>query len=211
MLKLAVLCLCIYVLSSQKAPPVWPEHFSQRFVEEFFVNGSRHTTTGEHWYDASKNRSKLLRRNGANDLLCSSVQPGGVECVNLVVGGKRYLVFPQLRKGCFCCDASHGCGILRRDWLNEAKYEGVEVLSGEAFDKWSKPDGPDLDYYYASTDSLQIPRRLNEADTHIVEYMMNTYTTSPIADSVFVVPDYVTGDCPESSKCGKFRAGAAFE
>ena len=171
------------------------------------MNGSRHTTTGETWYDAVNNKSKLVRMNGAYDSLCNSVFPGGVECINLVNGGKRYLVFPQLRRGCFCCDASLGCGILRRDWLNEAKYEGVEILSGQPFDKWSKPDGPDLDWYYATTDALQIPRRLNEANAHIVEYLMNTFTTSPIAENVFAVPDYVSGDCPESSKCGKFRSG----
>ena len=78
-------------------------------------------------------------------------------------------------------------------------------MSGEEYDKWSKPDGDALDYYYATTDSLQIPRRLNEANEHIIEYLMNTYTTGPIADSIFALPDYVSGDCPSTSKCAKFR------
>ena len=125
MLKSIILVLALCLIYAQKAPPVWPESFTQRFVEEFFVNGSRHVTSGQHWYDSTHNRSRFLRGNGANDVLCNSVQPGSLECVNLVVEGKRYIIFPQLRKGCFCCDAAHGCGILRRDWLNAAKYEGT--------------------------------------------------------------------------------------
>lgn len=131
MLKIFLVLVVLCLAYTQKQPPVWPATFSQRFVEEFFSNSSRHVTTGEHWYDSVNNRSKLVRQNGAYDSLCNSVQPGNLECVNLVVGGKRYIIFPQTRKGCFCCDAAHGCGILRRDWLNGAKYEGTEFLSGE--------------------------------------------------------------------------------
>ena len=164
MLKLLFACLCLYLIYAQKPAPVWPEVFSQRFVEEWYVNGSRHVTTGEHWYDSTKSRSRLLRGNGAYDELCSTVQAGNLECVNLVVGGKRYIIYPQIRRGCFCCDQSHGCGILKRDWLSGAKYEGTENLSGEFFDKWSLADGNSTDYYYATTDSKQVPRRLNEAN-----------------------------------------------
>lgn len=35
-----------------------------------------------------------------------------------------------------CCDEAHGCGVSKRDWLKDAKYEGEEALSGESFYKW---------------------------------------------------------------------------
>ncbi len=43
-------------------------------------------------------------------------------CIQLVREGKRYMIFPNQRVCCFCCDSAHGCGILRRDWLKTAKY-----------------------------------------------------------------------------------------
>jgi hypothetical protein len=204
MLKSIIFVLSLCLIYTQKDPPVWPESFTQKFVEEFFINGSRHVTTGQHWYDAAHNRSKFIRGNGANNALCNSVQPGNLECEQLIVGGNRYIIFPQLKKGCLCCTAAQGCGILRRDWLNGAKYEGIEVLSGQGFDKWAKPDGDGTTWYFATTDQLQVPRRLNEANEHILEYLMNTYTTGPIADNVFDLPSYVSGNCPSTSKCAKF-------
>ncbi len=68
-------------------------------------------------------------------------------------------------------------------------------------------DGPDLDYYYATTDATRIPRRLDEAGEHILDYLMNTYSTEPIPNSVFEIPSYAKGDCPATSKCAKFRQG----
>ena len=38
--------------------------------------------------------------------------------------GKRYLDFPEKNYCCYCCDAAHGCGILKPDWISDATYEG---------------------------------------------------------------------------------------
>ena len=201
LLVLAVLALSL----AQKEPPVWPAAFIQRFVEEHIVNGTRHVNTGDTYYDATHNRSRFDKGNGAYDELCNSVLAGNLVCVNLVTNGKRYIYFPQVRKGCYCCDAEHGCGILRRDWLNGAKYEGSAEINGQMFDKWTKPDGSDVDQYYATADSKQVPRRLIEGDTHIVDFIMYTYAEGPIPDHNFDIPSYVIGDCPQTSKCQKFR------
>ena len=53
--------------------------------------------------------------------------------------GKRYLDFPSKKYCCFCCDSSHGCGIVKKDWLvtANATYKGTEKLSdNEAYMKW---------------------------------------------------------------------------
>lgn len=34
--------------------------------------------------------------------------------------GKRFLDFPQKNFCCYCCDSSHGCGIVKPDWLRTA-------------------------------------------------------------------------------------------
>ena len=35
-----------------------------------------------------------------------------------------------------CCNAEHGCGITRRDWLNEANYQGLEKIDNVSYEKW---------------------------------------------------------------------------
>lgn len=205
---LAVLCYQISAVD----PPVWPNTFSQRFVETYIIGNQSFFSVGEHFYDAAHQRSRFDRKNGLHAALCNSILNETTACTNLVVGGKRYIYFPEKKSGCFCCDSAHGCGILRPDWLSEATYEGIENLLGEDFYKWSKPgtelansDGSVLDYYWASVTGPRIPRRLDEAGVHVLDYLQNTYNTSAIPDSVFEIPSYVKGDCPATSKCAKFR------
>jgi hypothetical protein len=31
--------------------------------------------------------------------------------------GKRFLDFPDKKYCCFCCDSTHGCGIVAPDWI----------------------------------------------------------------------------------------------
>ena len=72
-------------------------------------------------------------------------------------------------------------------------------------------DGSDVDSYFATTDDKQIPRRLTEANIHVVEYLMNTFNTGNISDNIFDIPSYVTEDCPSTSKCAKFRQTGRYE
>jgi hypothetical protein len=129
-----VLCLTVSV-----DPPVWPNTFSQRFVESYIMNNHTSYDTGEHFYDATNNRSRFDRRNGQYAALCNSILNESTPCVNLVLGSKRYILFPEKKMGCFCCDGAHGCGILRPDWLSNATYVGTESLLNQSFHKWSKP------------------------------------------------------------------------
>lgn len=189
-------------------PPVWPKTFSQRFVETYVINNQSFFGVGEHFYDAAHNRSRFDRKDGIHAALCNSIHNETTACTNLILGDKRYIYFPEKKTGCFCCDSAHGCGILRPNWLENATYLGTENILGQDFYKWSKLDGSDPDYYYATTDANRIPRRLDESGEHLLDYLMNTYSTNPIPDSVFELPSYVKGDCPATSKCAKFRLQA---
>jgi len=70
--------------------------------------------------------SRLDRNNGQYNTFCNTIVDGRLPCIQLVRDEKRYMIFPSIRLCCFCCDASHGCGILRRDWLRTAKFAGVD-------------------------------------------------------------------------------------
>lgn len=46
----------------------------------------------------------------------------------LKIIGKRYLYFPEKNDCCYCCDAEHGCGVLKPDWAIDAQFVGMESL-----------------------------------------------------------------------------------
>ena len=110
------------------------------------------------------------RANGRYDLFCGTVLPNQTTpCQQLTVNKKRWIIYPAKNLCCFCCDAAHGCGILRPDWLNDADYKGEDTLDdGGVYDKWSKDgivysDVGDFgyNYFWTTTNANKIPRRLS--------------------------------------------------
>jgi hypothetical protein len=92
------------------------------------------------FYDATKNRQRADKVTGRYDPTCNSVLPNvTTKCQHLIVNDKRYIVFPEKQQCCFCCDASHGCGIVKPDWFKDGKYLGQEKIVDIAYDKWVKP------------------------------------------------------------------------
>lgn len=124
-LIVAALCVAVHSLKdSVPKTPVWAPYFDQQFVEGYSNAGS-FRTLGTYWYDAQRNFSKVERLNGMHDPICGSVLPNvPTDCVQLTRDSKRYIIYPLKRLCCICCDAAHGCGILKRDWLSSSKYEG---------------------------------------------------------------------------------------
>lgn len=89
------------------------------------------------WYDWDRKMSRLDRTDGQFEGICSSILNSTSPCIQLVRDNKRYIIHTQPRICCVCCDSAHGCGILKKDWLKDAKYLGKEVLSGQDFNKFS--------------------------------------------------------------------------
>jgi len=80
---------------------------------------------GKAFYDPKNNRERVDRTNGRYDLFCGTVMSGvTTPCQHLTVNKKRFIIFPAKSQCCFCCDADHGCGILKPDWLKDADYKG---------------------------------------------------------------------------------------
>ena len=112
-----------FLALAQVDPPVWAEEFKQVFVESF--KGTQVRAVGDMFYSAKKNMSRVTRNNGRYEAFCGTNMPNvTTPCTQLVRDGKRYVIFPEKQVCCVCCVASHGCGVLKRDWLKTAKYEG---------------------------------------------------------------------------------------
>lgn len=92
-------------------------------------------------YDAANTRSRTDRNDGSHDRYCAPEKPfQSTACTHLVLGKDRWLVFPQENDCCWCCDASHGCGILTPDWLqrSNASYVGhLDSYRGYPAEEWN--------------------------------------------------------------------------
>lgn len=205
MKTLLAIFLLTFVLAQQ--PPIWPVRFQQDFVESY-TTSSLHTV-GKLWYDAERGMERMDRNNGKDDPYCGPISNHTTTpCHHLIRDGKRYIVWPLLRQCCFCCDASHGCSIMRQDWLKTSVFGGKELISGEYFNKWTMDEA--MTRYWSTIDSKQIPRKITEDNLLIKDFIMNTYSEEYIASSVFELPSYCSPSnlCPSDSKCGTMRGEA---
>lgn len=200
-----VLALCLAV-SLQVDPPKLPSSFQMAFDESFVHNGSTVRVNGQWYYDATKNRERTDRANGRYSHFCGSILPNvTTPCTHYAVGGKRWIAFPQKKQCCMCCDAAHGCGPLRQDWLKGAEFLGQERLIDTLYNKWNK-DGHSFNHFWTTADENQIPRRLDEGGEHITDYLVHTYVNKTFDDSYFQLPSYCTDACPSTTVCGQLRS-----
>lgn len=138
MIRILIAAILVATVLTQVDPPVWPEVFHQSFVESYHTTHMR--VSGRFYFDSKRDMMRVDRLDGVHDMICGSILPNvSSPCTMLIRDKKRWIVLPQRRMCCMCCDQAHGCGTLKRDWLSTAKYEGEETLSGESFYKWSIP------------------------------------------------------------------------
>lgn len=103
-----------------------------------------------------------------------------------------------------CCNAEHGCGITRRDWLNEANYQGLEKIDSVNYEKW-EIKGLQENYYYNTHDDQRIPKRLFQSPNDNMDFDTKSYIESIRDESVFNVPSYCKEKCGLLTICAGLR------
>lgn len=129
-----IILALLAILVATQNPPVWPVRFEQDFVESYTT--SRFHVVGKLWYDSERKMERLDRNDGKFVPICSTIVDQNTPCIQLTRDSKRYIIFPALRQCCMCCDAAHGCGILKREWLANSKFAGKEDIAGQTFNKF---------------------------------------------------------------------------
>jgi hypothetical protein len=212
-LKICLLIATITILTTfavcaDNEAPVWPNQFEQSFSETFtypLVGTSQ--TKGKMFYDFLNKRYRIDRDNGQYDRYCGTVfKFTETSCSHIVVDGKRYLYFPKKNYCCYCCDSSHGCGVLKPDWLAGAEYTGKKSDSnGVNYDVWDKK-GLQHNYYWATEDS-KIMAKIDQQPNDLQEYDVSSFTPNITDESVFQLPAKCNPDfkCPLVSTCTALR------
>lgn len=162
---------------------------------------------------------------------CGTVHAVDTPCSQYVTGGVRYLAWPALGDCCSCCTDAQGCGIVKPNWISadNGTYVGQKKVNTQYYsgfvDEWLAfgvqvrrraravglppvPAPPPLparrsqpNYYWAVPGTgaavalLQVPNDYQYFDPA-------TYSTAPIAPSVFTLPSpKCSTQCPKSSIC----------
>lgn len=123
----------------------------------------------------------------------------------LFILGKRFLDFPAKRYCCFCCDSTHGCGIVEPDWIGKSNgtYQGTEKLEdGKTYLKW-EIKGLQSNFYYHANDTNKTPRRLVQGSDDQMDF--TDYYIGIKDPSVFRLPSYCTEKCGLTTICAGLR------
>lgn len=89
-----IITLALISLCTSIDPPVWPNTWSQEFVENYTSAGGVYTI-GKHWYDYNNANERVTLQNGQYDAICGSVLPGvNTACTQLATQGNLYVIFP---------------------------------------------------------------------------------------------------------------------
>jgi hypothetical protein len=203
---------CIATASLTATPqPVWPTEFTTNF------SSPAKRTSGVWAFSSSQASEIIVLGDGTRDHLCSGYH-NDTACTQLINGGWRYLVWPQINACCRCCSSATGCGVLRNDWLSNTSgnlhYVGiVEVRatssgSSRRCHKWNVVGLPPAhpNYWMQSVadgtpcefDGYNYLRDPSEPadDQYIV--VLSTYTPGAVDPSLFAVPHVCNG----AAACG---------
>lgn len=152
-LKTFIISAILLALAVSQDPPLLADSFQIAYDETYIQNGTHYRVNGQMYYEVKKNRERVDRVNGRYNLFCGGILPNvTTPCTQLTVENKRYIIFPQRKQCCFCCDSAHGCGILKKNWLEGAKFLGVEKIVDTNYNKWSKDGDFGYNYYYVTID-----------------------------------------------------------
>ena len=174
------------------SPPLLPEVFTSAFNEKMSYLVYTFKVQGVLYYDWDAQSERIDRSSGEGDRYCGTAHPfKKTPCTHLVTQSKRYLIFPDRKECCFCCDSEHGCGVLRRDFLANATFDGYETVDGTRLQKWSEK-GLQPNYYWV-TDAEDVPVRLLQKPNDDMNFV--TFSSAPIDPSVFQVADSCDAQC----------------
>ncbi|EAR87553.1 hypothetical protein TTHERM_00069600 (macronuclear) [Tetrahymena thermophila SB210] len=167
MQKYLLLALIVVVCQCQQAqqplPPVWPNRFSQDFVETWNITNTIHRSVGTYFYDYTQGTTRLARSNGQYDPLCKSLHTDAQQCDQIIVNGERYIYYPDTQECCYCCGQNDGCGVLSPQWFIEPTFLGNVSYYGVPAYKWVIYEGPNEanpNYYIETTEEEPTQRQL---------------------------------------------------
>lgn len=186
----------------QPSMPTMPLGFSTDIVWWLSPRVGGFTTKGWWFYQQSPLLSIHVYPNSSEMFYCFGTgRPLGRECQVYSNTQKRYVLFPDQRWCCHCCDADVCAGPLQPDWLVQsgAKFARQEKVDGKLCNVWSSV-GAQFNLWYTDANSgapvlfaeFNVTDGVNIANTTYVNMELcrpSSYFTD--------LPDYCQGTIPQ--------------
>jgi hypothetical protein len=206
LLLLALLFFCAVV--TVRAAPLLPERFQVEFSELLKQEQQITRNSGRWYYDYHANLARNDHDEGHENNFCMGSQIVAPEyskkaCSLLFDSdGSMFVLYDTLNACCRLCHPGEGCTPLRRDWLLNATFIGMEVIDDLACEGWSEQGAVAQDYWYQTPEGL--PCRYHEtlslpgvpAVDHNLTFIPSTYAETVVDVSVFAIPSICADDCP---------------
>ena len=197
----------LIALHSSNAGPVWPDTFR---VKGTYITFNETTIYNQHdgawFYDWENKRSRFDHFEGHIDPFCPgyelSPDKPDDDCQLLFPPtNDMYAHYPNQKTCCRMCAVGAFCSPMKPDWIENGLYVGVEEVEGRECDVWYADGSFSGNYWLEDKDG--VPCRY--ADTTPIgdhptkfdnlTFYADTFSTEPIPDSVFEIPDYCYKDC----------------
>ena len=184
---------------ADQQPKIWAENWQSKFEESswYFLQGNLSTTGVMKYINNGKAAFTLVSRdNGRSDRYCGSIFPfSTTPCDNLVVDGNRYLIFKEKKYCCKCCNIKNGCGVIKRNWIENATFIGTGELGSSKVNNYLIK-GLQNNYYSETIDG-QKPKKLYQEPISDMIFDPDSYTENTVTEADFKLPDNF-GDCDRS-------------
>jgi hypothetical protein len=179
--------------------PQMPKKFKQTFTENQKLLVWSGNTSGTLYYNWEKQLYRIDRDNGKFDRYCGTIyKMKNTPCSHYVKNGNRYIYFPDKKYCCKCCTKENGCGILKYNWLENAKKIQDFAENDEEYEVW-KASG-DQDNFVTNIKRNKEIVKIEQVSSDTI-FFDSTSMSMDFDDEVFDLPDL----CREDKNCGMFN------
>ena len=188
--------------------PVLASTFQENFHESagYPIIGSGETD-GKYFFDWTSKRSATYRNSGKWDRYCGSVVKfTDTPCTHYVAEGRRFLHYPARNECCMCCDATHGCGLIRPDWIVDGAYVNEYTdPSGSPIQVWNKKGFQNNFAHFIKGTNVWF--RFENDKKNYMQYDIRTYKTT-VEEKDIMLPSICDPSklCTSFSVCGAIRS-----
>ena len=157
-------------------------------------------------YDWANKRSRFDHMEGQHDMFCpggelSPDKPFDTCQLFFPPTNDLYAHYPNQKTCCRMCAPGAFCSPMLPDWIEDGVYVGVEEIEGRECDVWYKDGSFSGNYWMEDKDGVfcrfseTTPLGDNPTSFKNMTFFADTFSTDPIPDSVFEIPDYCFKDC----------------
>ena len=197
-------------LHTSCAGPIWPNTFRVEWSEIAYNDTSIFNQNNGAWYyDWKNNRARFDHLEGQKDMFCpgnelSPDKPQDDCHLIFPPNNEMFAHYPNQKTCCRMCAVGYFCSPIKPDWIENGIYKGTEQILGRECNVWYEDGSFSGNYWMETADGE--PCRfwetspLGDSPTSFknITYDPDTYSTEPIPDSVFDVPEYCYKDCKDT-------------